>query len=46
MFKVVREFVCDLSGMECVIVEVNGEEMCLEAKDLDDQIVEALRLGR
>ena len=32
MFKVVREFVCDLSGMECVIVDVNGEEKCFEAE--------------
>ena len=46
MFKVVREFVCDLSGMECVIVNVYGEELCFEANNLMEQIVEALRVNR
>ena len=46
MYEIVKEFVCSLTGVKCVVVRMNGVEMCLEAKDLDDQIVEALRLGR
>ena len=46
MYEIVKEFVCSLTGVKCVIVRMNGVEMCLEAKDLDDQIVEALRVSR
>jgi hypothetical protein len=46
MYEIIREFVCELSGMECVIVNVYGEELCFEANNLMEQIVEALRVNR
>jgi len=46
MYEIIREFVCGISGIECVIVNVYGEELLFEANNLMDQIVEALRLNR
>ena len=46
MYEIVNEFVCGISGIECVIVNVYGEELCFEANNLMEQIVEALRVNR
>ena len=46
MYEIVNEFVCGVSGIECVIVKVYGREICLEEANMDDQIVEALRVSR
>lgn len=46
MYEIVNEFVCGVSGIECVVVNVYGEELLFEANNLMDQIVEALRLNR
>ena len=46
MYEIISEFVCGISGFECVIVNVYGEEFCFEAKNLTEQIVEALRVNR
>lgn len=46
MYEIVSEFVCGVSGVECVIVEIYGKELCFEANNLMDQIVEALRVNR
>ncbi len=34
MEKVVREFTCDLTGTDCVIVLRDGEEICLDKTDI------------
>ena len=46
MYEIIRSFYCNLTGIRCVIVKVYGREICLEEANMDDQIVEALRLGR
>ena len=46
MYEIIREFVCGVSGVECVVVEVYGEELLFEANNLMEQIVEALRVNR
>jgi len=46
MYKIVNRFVCGISGIECVIVNVYGEELCFEANNLMEQIIEALRVNR
>ena len=34
MENVVKEFKCDLTGVECVVVLRNGEEICLEKSSI------------
>jgi len=46
MYEIIRSFYCNLSGIRCVIVKVYGMEICLEEANMEEQIVEALRVNR
>ena len=38
MYKVIREFVCGLTGDNCVVVEVDGGEICLEKDSIGNRV--------